>query len=187
MNDAHDRETAIDIAALAKERGLDPSMLAAWFDYLGIVGGSAAKIDSPFVERMESGGGFPFVKGWGTPATPSVVANSSDREVRIPGTLKPHSIAAHPSPTQNVGVAWSSPLAARVRVEAAVAHAHPDCGNGVSWSLELRRGGGRRRLAAGELDLGKSANIAPIDDLAIQQGDLISLDDRAAPRTILAT
>ena len=122
-------------------------MLAAWCDYLGIAGEGTLAIDGLFTDRMESGGGYAFVKGWGTPATPSVVANSSDREVRIPGTLKPHSIAVHPSPTQNVAVGWRSPIRGRARVEAKVVHAHPGCGNGVSWSLELRRGSERRRLA----------------------------------------
>ena len=28
-------------------------------------------------------------------------------------------------------------------------HAHPECGNGVTWSLEVRRGATRQRLAAG--------------------------------------
>ena len=63
----------------------------------------------------------------------------------------------------------------RAQVEAKVIHAHPDCGNGVSWSLELRRGSERRRLAGGEIDLGKAAKIDPIDNLGIESGDLISL------------
>ncbi len=124
---------------------------------------------------METGGGYAFVKGWGTPATPSVVANSSDQEVRIPGTVKPHSVAVHPSPTQNVAVGWRSPIRGRARVEAKVVHAHPDCGNGVSWSLELRRGSERRRLAGGEIDLGKAAKIEPIENIGVESGDLIAL------------
>ena len=168
--------TKVDLGALAKaQQCLDPSMLAAWCEYLGIAGGGTLKIDGLFTDRMETGGGYTFVKGWGTPATPSVVANSSDQEVRIPGTLKPHSIAVHPSPTQNVAVGWRSPMRGRARVEAKVIHAHPDCGNGVSWSLELRRGSERRRLAGGEINLGKAAKIEPIENLAIESGDLIAL------------
>jgi Protein of unknown function (DUF1592)/Protein of unknown function (DUF1588)/Protein of unknown function (DUF1587)/Protein of unknown function (DUF1585)/Protein of unknown function (DUF1595)/Planctomycete cytochrome C len=174
-DDLRSRPTTVDLAALAKEQQLDPSMLAAWCDYLGIAGVGRLAIDGLFTDRMESGGGYAFVKGWGTPATPSVVANSSDREVHIPGTMTPHSIAVHPSPTQNVAVGWRSPFRGRARVEAKVAHAHPGCGNGVSWSLELRRGSERRRLAGGEIDVGKSAKIEPIENIGVELGDLIAL------------
>ncbi len=103
------------------------------------------------------------------------MANSSDREARIPGTLRPHGIAVHPSPTQNVAVGWLSPMSSLARIEARVLHAHPACGNGVSWSLELRRGGERRRLAGGDLDVGKPAKIDPVEKLRIQEGDFLSL------------
>src|SRR5256885_4812134 len=36
-----------------------------------------------------------------------------------------------------------------LRVDGVVQHAHPECGNGVTWALELRRGNSRQRLAAG--------------------------------------
>ena len=165
----------IDADAIAKERGLDPLMLRAWFDYLGVVGQGALKVDGLFRERMETGGGFEFVKGWGTPATPNLLANSSDRPVSIPGTVKPHRVVVHPSPTQNVAVGWLSPVAGLVRLEARVVHAHPLCGNGVSWSLELRREGERRRLAGGELNVGGVAKVAPVEKLRVAKGELISL------------
>ena len=44
---------------------------------------------------------------------------------------------------------WLSPVSAVLRVEGRVQHAHPECGNGVTWSLELRRGAVRQTLAAG--------------------------------------
>ena len=149
-DEARDLQGKLDPGQLARKHGLDPQMLAAWLDYLGIVGPDApVKVETLFTERLESGGGYPFVKGWGSPQTPSLVANSSDREVRIPGNMKPHSVAVHPSPTLNVAVGWRSPMTGLVRIEARVAHAHPECGNGVTWSLELRRGGERGKLAAG--------------------------------------
>lgn len=172
---ARSRPAKVDLGALATEAQLDPSMLAAWCDYLGIAGAGTLTVDGVFTGRMETGAGYAFVKGWGSPSTPSVVANSSNQEVRIPGTIKPHSVAVHPSPTQNVAVGWRSPMRGRARVEARVVHAHPDCGNGVSWSLELRRGSERRRLAGGELDLGKAAKIEPIEDLGVESGDMIAL------------
>ncbi len=79
-----------------------------------------------------------------------------------------------------VSIGWRSPISGRVRVAPTVADAHGGCGNGIIWSVELRRGGLRRRLAAGAIDDGKKASIAPIDDLAVQAGDLVSL--RIGPR-----
>ncbi len=54
-------------------------------------------------------------------------------------------------------------------------HAHPECGNGVTWSLELRRGATRRRLAEGIAQGSKEWKVGPIEGLAIQAGDLVSL------------
>ena len=46
-----------------------------------------------------SAAGYDFIKGWGSSETPLLLANSSDQHVRIPGNMKPHSVAVHPSPT----------------------------------------------------------------------------------------
>ena len=171
VDDARASTTVIDTDALAKERHLDPIMLAAWFDYLGIVRHGKLSLKGLFNERTESAGAFGFVKTWGPSATPNVSANPSDKSVYIPGTIKPHSVAVHPSPTLNVGVGWRCSFEGLARIEARIAHAHTACGNGVTWSLELRRGRERRRLASGTLDLGKSAQIKPIEDLMLHPND----------------
>ncbi len=54
-------------------------------------------------------------------------------------------------------------------------HAHPECGNGVTWSLELRRGNTRQRLAAGTAQGAKDVSVGPLENLAVQPGDLVSL------------
>ena len=66
-------------------------------------------------------------------------------------------------------------MAATLRVEGSVTHAHPECGNGVTWSLELRRGATRQRLAAGVAQGAKEVQFGPIEALAVQPGDLVSL------------
>jgi len=66
-------------------------------------------------------------------------------------------------------------VAATVRVEATVQPAHPECGNGVTWSLELRRGSTRQRLAAGIAQGAKEVKVPPVESLAVQPGDLLSL------------
>ncbi len=58
----------------------------------------------------------------GAPATRRcVAANSSDQHVRIPGNMKPHGVAVHPSPTLHVVAGWRSPVAA------SDAHRRPRC------------------------------------------------------------
>lgn len=172
---ARQSATPLTAAALAEQRKLDPQLLTAWFDYLGIAGTPTLKVETLFTEKHEKSGDYDFVKTWGPAATPVISANSSDQQVRVPGIMKPHSVAVHPSPTQNVAVGWRSPIAGRVRIETVVAHAHPECGNGVAWAIERRRGSERRRLAGGEIERAKAATIPPLEAVAVQAGDLISL------------
>ena len=104
-----------------------------------------------------------------------LLANSSNEQVRVPGNMKPRGVAVHPSPTQNVAVGWRSPEAATLRVEGQVARAHPECGNGVTWSLQLRRGSTRQYLAQGEARSAAPVTIGPFDRVRVQPGDLISV------------
>src|SRR5437867_6245161 len=160
---------------LAKKHGVEADALRAWLDYLGVGSGGPVKIETCFTNTIGSASGYEFIKGWGSPDTPQLVANSSDQHVRVPGNMKPHSIAVHPSPKLQAAVGWRSPITSTMRVEAKVQHAHPECGNGVTWSLELRRGATRQRLAAGVAQGSKELKIAPVENLAVQTGDLISL------------
>src|SRR6185295_16768660 len=162
-------------AELAKKHDVETETLRAWLDYLGIGGGGPIKVEGHFTNKIGKAAGYDFIKGWGKDETPLLVANSSDQHVRIPGNMKPHGIAVHPSPTLRAAVGWSSPVTATIRVEAAVKHAHPECGNGVTWSLELRRGATRLRLATGNAQGGKTVKAGPVENLTVQQGDLISL------------
>ncbi len=167
---------AADLAALAKRQGVEPAILAAWLDYLGVgTGGSAVKIDALLPAKILGASGFDFVKGWGTPDLPNVVANSSSQHVRIPGNMKPHSVAMHPTPQLRVAAGWRSPVSAVLRVAARVQHAHPECGNGVTWSLELRRGAVRQKLAAGVAQGANVVTAGPINDVSVQPGDLVSV------------
>ncbi len=95
--------------------------------------------------------------------------------MRIPGNLKPHSVAVHPTPSLRVGVGWSSPASAVVQIRGEVQHAHPECGNGVTWSLELRRGAVRQTLATGISHGASVVAVGPVKNVAVQPGDLISV------------
>lgn len=165
----------VNIDDLASGRGLDPEALRAWLDYLGIVPAEALTLTGHFTEKLIRGGGHDFINGWGRNEIPQLLTNASDQHVRIPGNMKPHGVAVHPSPTLRAAVGWLSPVTATVRAEASVVHAHPECGNGVAWSLELRRGSTRRRLAAGIAQGSKQGKVGPIEGLGIQSGDLLAL------------
>ena len=164
-----------DVPALAKKHDVETEALRAWLDYLGIGGGGPIKIEGHFTSKIGKASGYDFINGWGTDATPLLVANSSDQHVRIPGNMKPHSVAVHPSPTLRAAVGWRSPVAAMMRIEAKVTHAHPECGNGVTWSLELRRGATRQRLATGTAQGAAEVKAGPIENVPVQTGDLVSL------------
>ena len=64
---------------------------------------------------------------------------------------------------------------ATVHIEGAVTHAHPECGNGVTWSLELRRGTTRQRLAGGKAQGAAEVKVGPFDGIKVRAGDVVSL------------
>ena len=164
----------VDAAGLAQRHGLDAGAMKAWFNYLGLGSGSEIKLDL-FTNQLTKAAQYDFVKGWGSTETPLLLANSSDQQVRIPGTMKPHGVVVHPSPKLAAAVGWRSPVTATMRIEATVTRAHTDCGKGVTWSLEWRHGGMRRRLADGAVPDGTPVTVGPIDNVAVQPGDLVSI------------
>lgn len=165
----------LDVAALAKRHAVEPESLAAWLDYLGIGAVGPAKLGTPLSKQATSGGGYNFIQGWVGDDALSIVANSSDQQVRIPGTMKPHSVAVHPAPSRTVAVGWRSHAAATLKITGLVLHAHPECGNGVAWSIELRRGNTRQRLAAGTSQGTKEVPLGPLEKIAVQPGDVVTL------------
>jgi hypothetical protein len=162
-----------NVAQLAQRYQVAPAILSAWLDCLGF-GAGETRIDSYITQKMESAQSYDFVKGWTGADALSVVANSSDQHVRIPGNMKPHGVAVHPAPKRRVLIGWRSPVSATLRVEARVQHAHPECGNGVSWALELRRGQNRQRLAAGTAQGAKEVNVGPFDSVTLRRGEVIA-------------
>lgn len=165
---------AARVEQIATAQGVDPQMLGAWMEVLGI-GSAEAKIDSYLKQKSESAQGYDFVKSWTGADALSVVANSSDQHVRVPGNMKPHGVAVHPSPKLKVGIGWRSPVQSTLQVSGVIQHAHPECGNGVAWTLELRRGQTRQRLAAGIAQGAKEVKMGPVDALSVQPGDLLSV------------
>ncbi len=173
--EASTASTAPDAAALATKHSVDVETLKAWLEYLGINVSGTVPLGKLMDRQQQSGAGYDFIQGWVGDDALSVVANSSDQHVRIPGNMKPHSVACHPTPTLSVAVGWRSPVTGMLTISGSVQHAHPECGNGVAWSVELRRGNTRQRLAGGNSAGATVIAIGPLDPLAIRTGDVISL------------
>ena len=93
-------EGKTELAELARKHGVEPEA-SARLARLSRASARAARvaIDRAFHEQDRRSSGLRFIKGWGKNETPLLLANSSDQHVRIPGNMKPHSIAVHPSPT----------------------------------------------------------------------------------------
>lgn len=104
--EASESKEQLELGPLAQKHGVEPDVLAAWLDYLGIGTGSAVKIDSLLTQKATTSAGYDFVKGWVSDNAMSVVANSSGQHVRIPGNMKPHGVAVHPSPSLQVAIGW---------------------------------------------------------------------------------
>ncbi len=172
--DLVERGVEPSMAAATRAAGIEPADLAPWLDYLGIGPSGPLTVTGYLTNQIASVGGHDFVKSLGRPETPSVTANASGQAVRVPGEMTPHSVALHPSPTLNVAAGWLAPVGGRFRVEGRVRHAHPECGNGVTWSLELRRGGTRHRLANGVAQGGKEGTLA-LTNVVVRAGDLVSV------------
>lgn len=163
-----------DVAELSRRHGVEPRTLAAWLDYLGL------NRREPFTPNLFSAqllnpDGHESVNGWGSGETPSLIANSSDQLLNIYGVLKPYGVHVHPSPTLDIAVGWRSPLAGAVRIEARVVDVNTNCGNGVEWFLELRRGDAVQQLAHGTTDGGKEVTAGPFENLRVHSGDMVSV------------
>lgn len=106
----------------------------------------------------------------------AVRANSSDADVRFPGIMKAHGISTHPTPGRESVIAWKSPVTtAQLSISGRVEHAHPECGNGVTWALEVRRGTTTEKLASGVLDQAKGTPLGPFEKVRIEADHVVAL------------
>ena len=167
-------EDPIDPETLAARHRLESNILQAWLEYLDLGDAGPAKVEGNYDTMLRKGANYEFINGWGSDDTPSIVANSSDQEVRIPGRARPHSIVAHPSPTLFTAAGWQSPLDGIVRVDAVLTDAHPECGNGVEWVVQHRTGRRVGSLWQGQFGTGGTATM-PAQRIAVRRGELVSL------------
>lgn len=167
--------TAEELDALAQRHRVSRAALECWLSCLGLDLSGSRRIGA-LIDRTTRGvGGYEFVSGWVGDDALSVLANSSDQHVRIPGNSPGQMVVVHPSPTQQVGIAWRAPLTGTVSVTGTVQHAHPECGNGVTWTLESRQGQFRQTLGTG---ISHGAAVVPLPEqphVSVRSGDWVTL------------
>src|SRR5262249_43302609 len=107
-----DVNPGLALPGFAERRGLHAYALRQWVDYLGM--GEYRLMDRPVRDVRGNAG----VHGWkGEPDCPSLLVNSTDKEVAIlTFKLPPKSVSVHPGPDNGVAVAWRSPVAGTVRI-----------------------------------------------------------------------
>lgn len=164
-----------DVAALAQKHGVDAALLTGWLDYLGIGSAIVVKLEPLLTEKIESVPNYNFIKGWSGEQALSVLVNSSDEMRRIPGVMKAHSVATHPSPTRASVIAWRSPVSSSLRVHGDLVDAHPECGNGITWALEVRRGHAREVLASGVSNGSELISAGNFENVSVVTGDVVAL------------
>lgn len=167
--------TSLDIASLASDLGVERSWIEAWLDVLGY-GASSVGSQTLFIQTMQEGAGYDFIRGWGSPQTPSIVSNHSDQQVRIPGKMRPQGVAVHPSPTEKVVIRWQSLFLGELNWKAQIQDAHPECGNGVEWSLKWQRGSLARTLSSGRTHGDQVSASQSSQALPVRPGDMVSLE-----------
>ena len=166
-----DSEDCLAALAVGKEDAPRES-LAIWREYLGY---GVSKLEPLLDRKIESASGYNFIQGWTGDNALSVLANSSDTSVRTPGTMPGHSIATHPAPDRASVIAWKSSAASVLKIDGSVVHAHPECGNGIEWALEARRGIATERLASGFSNGSKLIPIGPFNNVRVEPEQVVAL------------
>jgi hypothetical protein len=164
-------EKCLDAIANNKH-GDERALMAAWREYLGL---GTTKLEPLLTKKMLGTPDYNFIQGWQAEQALSVLANSSDATVRTPGVMKAHSVATHPSPTRASVIAWKCEKAGTLRIHGDVSDAHPECGNGVTWALEVRRGHTSEVLAKGETKGASVAKMGPFQNVRVEAGQVVAL------------
>ena len=162
-------ETSMDAAS--KKHNINAAILASWQAYLALPG--PVQVTGHYRQKLEIPN-YDFVKGWGTHQTPSVIANSSNQQVRIPGISPGGSITVHPSPTRYTAVGWQSPINGKITIEANVSDAHPECGNGVTYFLQHLSGSSASNLWRGEIERAGKSSMNP-KSIHVTKGEVIAI------------
>jgi hypothetical protein len=164
-------EQCLNAIATGKDDA-DASLMTAWREYLGY---GTTKLEPLLTKQLKSIPDYAFIQGWQGEQALSVMANSSDTSVRTPGVMKANSVATHPSPTRASVIAWKCEKAGTLRIHGDVSDAHPECGNGVTWALEVRRGHTSEVLASGVTKGATVLPMGPFENVRVEPGQVVAL------------
>ncbi len=164
-------EPCLNAIATGKDYA-DPALMTAWREYLGY---GTTKLEPLLTKQLKSTPDYSFIQGWQGEQALSVMANSSDATVRTPGVMKAHSVATHPSPSRASVIAWRCEKADTLRIHGDVSDAHPECGNGVTWALEVRRGHTSEMLASGVTKGAAVLPMGPFVNVRVEPGQVVAL------------
>lgn len=162
-----------ELETIAKEAGASPIELEAWLNFLGINTGTRVQVSGHFTNQIQNSNGNTSIRGWGSGETPLILASSSDQQFRIPGIMSPKSVVVHPSPTLFSGCVWQSPVTGEIILSADIADSHPECGNGVEWTVNHQSSQRLSKIWQGKIDTGKSSNLVK-KKINVRKGDLLS-------------
>ena len=164
-------EQCLNAIATGKDEA-DAALMTAWREYLGY---GTTKLEPLLTKQLKSIPDYAFIQGWQGEQALSVMANSSDTSVRTPGVMKANSIATHPSPTRASVLAWRCERAGTLRIHGDVSDAHPECGNGVTWTLEVRRGHTSEVLASGVTKGATVLPMGPFENVRVEPGQVVAV------------
>ena len=167
-------KTESDITKLSSAYNIDAETLKIWLDYLAIGRASAVKVEGHLKKRVNIRDGINGFAADSPDSLPSIIANSSDKDERIPGLAKANSLVVHPTPSHFSAIGWQSPIEGEVKVEAHVIDAHSTCGNGIEWLLQHRVSDKTSVLWQGEYGPGGSAKMHP-KKISVKKGEVLSL------------
>ena len=167
-------KTDSDITKFSSAYNIDAETLKIWLDYLAIGRASAVKVEGHLKKRVNIRDGINGFSADFSDSLPSIIANSSDKDERIPGLAKANSLVVHPTPSHFSAIGWQSPIEGEVKVEAHVIDAHSTCGNGIEWLLQHRVSDKTSVLWQGEYGPGGSAKMPP-KKISVKKGEVLSL------------
>ena len=163
------------IESIADRDRLNPMLLKAWAAYLDL-GPASRAIKGHFAERLEAVAGYEAVNGWGSPQTPSILANHSADTIAFSTlTLPARSVFVHPSPALESVITWRSPIDAKIKLAGIVADADNNCGNGVEWRVQHQNSSGQSIIQHGSIESANQTTFAAAKEIEVMRGDIISL------------
>jgi len=155
---------------------LNRDLLENWNALVDLKSNDTRKIEGLFLNYLSNVQGYEAINGWGSEATPSVLANRSEESVSyLTLAIPSRSVVVHPSPTSAAVVAWKSPVAGDVKLTSTVADADSKCGNGAAWKIEHRTRRGTTLVAQGVIDNGGRGAWKSVMPLSVAIGDVVAL------------